>query len=373
MGIADINKWISDNQLSAVSVKQEESEIIPKDKVINYELVDGTAEEYKRKDRMIIYVSNGAVNLEETFLMPDLYGKTRTEVMQWSKEQQISVKMNEVGINAFFKLVVNGEKADTVISQDVSARSEIDQKQVVTIEVSRKEGRISIPDFTGLSSAEANSLATLYGIKVFIRSEAKAGENGTVISQSVKPGIKAEEDQVVTLVLKESSERITVPDFTGLSKNKAAELAKNSGIELLFNEEETMMVKNQTVISQDTGAKKFIRSGEAILLTVAVNSGIEAVNLWDMELREAKAWALQKGVALNIVESYSDTYPSGTIFYQDCDEGRWIPVSKTVTVYYSLGKVFVPDFTGKSKPDMIKWRDEVNAEGADISLSFRGG
>ncbi len=428
MSLTKIKKWITDNQLSGISIKQEESEVVLKDKVINYELIDGTADEFKRKNRMIIYISSGPINLEETLLMPDLYGKTRAEVKKWSKEVKLPIKIKEIfnqdvefgkvcdqnikkdmkisrkdsvevflsrgkalfvpdftgmtrneaqelakllGINVFLKLVISGEKADTVISQDVPAKTEIDIKQIVTVEVAREEGRVIVPDFRGLSSAEANNLAALYGIKVFLRNLEEVGEAGTVVSQNVTPGIKLEQDRIITLKLKESNKKITVPDFIKVSKNKAVQLAKNLEIELLFNEEETMTAKNQTVIGQDIKAKSITKPGATILLTIAVNSGIKAVNVWDMKLRDLKAWALQNGITLNVVENYSDSYPLGSIFYQDCEEGNWIPSSKTLTVYYSLGEVFVPDFTGKSKSEIIKWQEEVNGKGADIHLSYK--
>jgi beta-lactam-binding protein with PASTA domain len=71
-----------------------------------------------------------------------------------------------------------------------------------------------------------------------------------------------------------------------------------------------------------------------------------------------------------VIETYSGDHASGKIYGQDCAPEDWIPVNKVLTVYYSLGLVMVEDFTGKSKSDILAWRDEMNEKGADISLSF---
>lgn len=426
MTSAEIKTWISDNRLAGVTTKNEVSETIPKDGVINYELVDGTAEEFQRKNRMIIYLSSGTVNMDDTIKMPDLYGKTRTEILKWSEEQQVKVVINDIfnqdvdygkvfaqsiekdtkitrndtievsisrgksinvpnymgmtrseaqelssllGISIFFKLVISDEETDSVINQDVEVNSEIDQKQMVTLNIAKKDNNNYVPDFIGLTATEVTNLAGLYGIKVFMENTSEAGVNGVVDSQSISPGRIIDEEQILSLYMKKSNV-ITVPNFVGLSQNKATELAKKLGIELIINEEETMDSKNKTVISQETKAKKIICKGDTVLLTIAINSGVCAEDLCGKSLKDAKAWATQKGIALNVLECYNREYTAITLYYQDCEEDKWIPSSKTLTMYYSLGPVYVSNFVGKTKADIINWRNEVNSKGANITLSF---
>jgi Uncharacterized protein conserved in bacteria len=426
MSSSEIKKWIEDNQLTQATVKSEESDVVPKDTVINYELRDGTEKEYQRKNRLIIYLSSGSASLNETFQMPDLSGKTKTDVQQWAKQQQITIKYKEVfnqdvaygkvfaqniekntkitrkdtievslsrgkeitvpdftgmtrseaqelatllGISAFFKLIVSKEEPDTVLNQDIAAKTIIDQKQYLTFEVAKKEGKIIVPNFIGLTSSEVNSLAALYGMKVFIKNAEKTGSSGIVAVQSEVPGKIVQDDTIVRLQLKEN-DAVTVPDFIGLSQNKATQLAKNLGIELIFNEKEAMNAENKTVISQDTKAKRKLKTGGTILLSIAINSGIKAENLEDMSLEEAKAWAIQLGITLNVVDSYSDTRKSGKLYDQDCDSGKWIPSNKVLTVYHSLGLVFVPNLIGKTKTDIKSWLDEINSKGAGVRAVY---
>ena len=427
LALTDINTWIDENQLSGITLQYETSDIIAKDCVIDYEYVDGSAEEFLRKNRMIIYVSSGGEDLDATIEMQDLYGKTKAEVMQWAEESQVKVTISEEfnpyvdygkvfgqsisavtkmtrndlvtvnisrgkqiqvpdftgmsrteasdlatlnGISIFYKMVISDEEPDSVLSQDTPAGTDIDGQQIVTLQIAKQDGKILVPDFIGLTANEVNDLAGLYGIKVFIKNKDELGSNGIVASQSIASGKEIDNDKLVTLKLKENTESITVPNFIGLSKNEAVVLAQNQGIAVSFNEVDTRKAKNLTITNQNVKAKNRIGADETILLDVAVNSGIKAENIWNMDLNEAKAWAAQKGITLNVIDYYNSDYTVGSIYYQDCETDDFIPSNKILTVYHSLGLVMLDNFIGKNKTDIIKWRDEVNSKGAAIKLTF---
>jgi beta-lactam-binding protein with PASTA domain len=427
MKLSELKAWIADNQMAGITVKYETSGVIPKDEVINYEFIDGSAEVFLRKNRMVIYVSSGNEDLDGTVSMPDFYGKSKADVLQWEKDNQMDVTLHEVfnqdieygkifdqnikkdtkitrkdsveisisrgksiqvpdftgmsrseaselaalyGISVFFRLKVSKAEIDTVISQDLAAGMEIDQKQILTLQLAKEEGKVIVPDFTGLTGAEAKSLAGIYGIKVFLRGSDEAGEQGVIISQSIASGKKIDEDQMITLVLKGDKEVVIIPDFEGMSKSEAEVLAKNLNIPLSYYEIETTQASNQTVIGQNIKAKTQVDAGKTILLSVAVNSGIRAGKISEMTLDGAKAWAMQNGITLNIIDCYSRDYSAGRLYDQDCDAGDFIPSGKLLTVYHSLGLVMADNFIGKTKSEIIKWKNEVNQKGAGIRLTF---
>lgn len=427
MKLSEIKSWITENQMAGVTIKNETSEVIPKDEVINYELVDGSEDSFLRKNRMVIYVSSGNEDLSATVKMPDFYGKSKADVLQWQKDNQMKVNVHEIfnadvdygkifyqnikkdtkithkdlveisisrgkaikvpdfngmsrneaselaalyGISIFFKLTVSTDAVDTVIRQDVPAGRKIDQKQILTLQIAKEEGKIAVPDFKGLTKGEASSLAGLYGMKVFLENADEAGEQGIVASQSAAAGIKINENQVVVLVLKENDEQVITPDFRGMSKSEAEVLAKNLDIILSYREIESEKAPNQSVISQNIKPQKGVKKGEAVLLTVAVNSGIRAKDMRFLSLNDAKAWAMQKGITLNAVDCYSSDYPAGKLYNQDCKAEDFISSNKVLTVYRSLGLVMAENFIGKTKSDIIRWKEEVNQKGAGIKLKF---
>ncbi len=427
MKLSEIKTWIAENQMTGITVKYETSEVVPKDEVINYELIDGSADLFLRKNRMVVYISSGNEGYGETIKMPDFYGKSRADVLQWMTDNQMKVTMHEKynadveygkifyqnirkdtkithkdmvevsisrgkaivvpdfkgmsrseaselaalnGINVFFKLKVSGALVDTVISQDILAGSEIDQKQIITIQIAKEEGKITVPNFIGLSKGEANSLAALYGIKVFLKNIDEVGEKGIIESQTVTAGTKVSEEKIITLVLKEEERKVITPDFRGMSKSEAEVLAKNLNIIVSYREVENVKAENQTVIKQNIKANQGVKEGETILLTIAVNSGIRAKDLRKLSLNDAKAWAMQKGITLNVISIYSSDYSTGKLYDQDCKPEDFIESNKVLTVYHSLGLVVVENFIGKTKSDIIKWKDEINQKGANLKLTF---
>ncbi len=427
MKLFELKSFISENQMSGITIKYETSEVIPKDQVISYEYVDGSGEEFLRKNRMIIYVSSGNEDLGTPVKMPDFYGKTRADVVQWEEDNQMKVTIHEVfnadieygkvfnqsikkdtkitrkdsveisisrgkaiqvpdftgmtrteaselaalyGMSVFFKLEVNNAGIDTVISQDIKAGTEIDQKQILTIKIAKEEGKILVPDFKGLSKAEANGLAGLYGIKVFLRGGDEVGEEGIIASQTIPAGTKVNTDQIITLVLKDGKEMVVLPDFTGKAKSEAEILAKDLNIILSYREVENAMAANQTIIGQGVKPKRRVAAGETILLSVAVNSGIRAESMWKLSLDDAKAWAMKNGITLNVIDHYNGNYSVGKLFRQDCPAGNYISSGKTLSVYRSLGLVMIDNFIGKTKSELLRWKEEVNQKGAHIDLNF---
>lgn len=426
MSLTDIQSWISDNQMSGVTIQYENSDIIAKDSVISLEYVEGSQDQFLRKNRMIIYVSSGPESTDQTVTMPDLYGTTRAALMQWSQENQIPVDIKEefnnyvdydkvfeqsiktdtkitrddtvsvtisrgkmiktpdfigisrteatdmatlYGVNVFYKLVVSSEEADTVLSQDVATGTEIDGQQLVTLEVAKTDGKSVVPDLVGLTQNEANSLANLYGIKLFVENSDDFN-NGIVDTQSVKSGTKIDEGQVITVSLKENKNVIEVPDFTGMTKNEATIAAQDLNLTLLFNDVETTKAENQIVMDQSIKAKTKVGTDETILLNIAANSGIKAEKVFDMNLKQVQAWAAENGVNLNEIDFYNSDFAAGVLYYQDINSGDYIPSSKIFTVYRSLGLVMADNFIGKTKADILNWRDDVNSKGANINLVF---
>lgn len=427
MKSSELKAWINEYQMSGVSLKYEASEVIDKDKVISYELVEGSSEVFLRKNRMIIYISSGNEDLGGTVKMLDFYGESRADIQQWGKDNQVEIIIHEefhpeiefgkifdqnikkdtkitrkdkvevsiskgksipipdffgmsrseanelaalYGIRVFFKLELSKSKIDTVIGQNIQAGTDIDQNQILTLKVAKEEGKIIVPDFDGLTTIEANSLAGLYGIKVFLRNVDEAGEQGIVDSQSIASGIKINEDQIITLLLKEKDNVIEIPEFVGMSKSEAEVLANNLNLNVSYLEVETTKALNQTVTKQNIKAEEQVGKGETILLTVAVNSGVRPENLWKMTISDAQAWAIKKGITLNVIENYNSEYFVGKLFNQDYSTAEYIPTNKILTVYHSLGWVMVENFIGKTKSDIIKWKEEVNKKGAEIELKF---
>lgn len=422
--LQEVKAWIDENKLTGITIKYENSEVVPKDAVISYEIIDGTAETFLRKNRITLYISKGNQSTTDPFAMPDFMGKSEGEVIQWADEQQIEVIINKTfnpsvefgkvfkqsikketkitqkdtvtislslgapievpdftgfsrteaselaalyGLSVFFKHQVSGLTLDSVISQDISAGSEIDKTQIVTLNIAKETLMISIPNFIGLTTTEATSLASLSDIKTFIKTKSSTEKVGTVISQSFESGKSIQQDQLLTLFV--SSGQLIVPNFIGLTKNEATIAAELNALTLLFNETKTTVAPNNSVLSQSIVADTVVEADASIILEISVNTGVIGKDLTSMNKETATLWATQNNVSLIIIDQYSETHVIGTLYGQTY-LNEIVPNTESMTIYHSLGRVGVVNFVGKTKLDIINWQNEVNSKGANITLSF---
>ncbi len=428
MTVQEVQAFIDSNKLTGVSLRYEYSEIIPKDSVISFELLDGSSERFLRKNRMNIYISKGAQQGDQTFKMPDFIGRTKSEAMLWSLENQASVELQEEfsdyfdygviyrqsikkdtkitrsekvvlylsrgkprevpdftgmqknqitelallqGLSVGFVYQSDKGASETALRQDTEPGTQVDVSQKIIITLSKNPDTYTLPDFSGLSVRLAENLAALQEIKVFVKTEDGEAVSGTekVLKQTPEPGALVSRNTLVTLVVSDMKEGL-VPEFKGLTRSQATALAKNLSLEVVFNEVSTTVAPNNTVTGQSMAAGSPIEAQQALLLDIAVNSGIEVKDLSPLSREEALAWASEKGAVLTLVDTYSDTQKAGTLYGQTQTTG-YLPQSGRLTLYHSLGPVSVSDFTGKTKPEIIAWQKEVNSKGASVALNFK--
>ena len=429
MTVQEVQAFIDSNKLTGVSLKYEYNEIVPKDSVISYELIDGSKERFLRKNRISIYISKGAQQGDYTFKMPNFIGRTKGEAMLWSLENQVEVELKEefsdyfdygaiykqsikkdtqmtrsekivlylsrgkprevpdfigmqksqitelaslLGLSVGFVYQSDKGTAETALRQDTLPGTQIDVSQKILVTLSKRPDTFEVPDFSGLSAKEAESLAALEGIKVFVKNREGLATSGTekVLEQVPAAGVLSSKDTPVTLVVSSTKGNSLLPDFTGLTRSQATALAKNLSIEVVFNEVSATEAPNNTVTGQSGEAGSPIEAQQALLLDIAVNSGIEVKDLSSLSREEALAWASEKGAVITLVDTYSDTRKAGILYGQTQTTG-YLPQSGRLTLYHSLGPVSVSDFTGKTKPEIIAWQKEVNSKGASVALNFK--
>lgn len=105
-----------------------------------------------------------------------------------------------------FVPVVMGE-GKTVVSQIPSAQSRLPQGGTIvfyTDEESREEDAVEVPDLTGLTVAEANSVASAYNLNISISGSNAAGE-GISYAQDIAAGTKVSSGTVIAVSFEQDS------------------------------------------------------------------------------------------------------------------------------------------------------------------------
>ena len=425
LSLAQLKEWIETNKLTNTVIRYESHSSLPKDQLIDFEFVDGSAQSFMRKNRLNIYISNGQKEAQTVVSLPDFIGKNVSEVLSWAEKNKVQVIINRVfnatvannvvvsqsiaketkmnisdeliveisrgkeiivpdfqtfsrqeaqelasllGLKVFFKYVDSESAEESVISQSEAPQTSVDESQIVTLHLSKKLTRHLVPDFIGLSVQEAKELAQLLNIKLFVKNSPNNGET-KIISQSHGKDLMISEDTVVTLEVDPNSLLIKVPDFFNMSRIDAEILAENIGLKLSFTEHNATTKANNTVIGQSVGATERVNKGTVIKLDVIVNSGVYVPDLTTMGKNEVEVWAQKNGVSVKIYDKYSETHARGTLFDPSI-KNKVLLKNEPVVIYYSLGRLHVPDFLGKSKEEVINWADDVNLKGAKIRTKF---
>ncbi|MCA5012692.1 MULTISPECIES: PASTA domain-containing protein [unclassified Enterococcus] len=182
MKISEAKKWITEQKADNLAIIEEYSDKVAQGDFIKFEITnkDVKAEEYKRKDKAKVYFSKGKEVFEKNIAMLDFTGKTKEEVTEWTKKNEITLKVEEADSDKI--------EAGKVISQSIGKDTKVAKRDTLTVTVSTGKAMI-VPDFSQFTAEEAADKGN--GLQV----QVKQLYNNTVpyghfISQSVEIGSK---------------------------------------------------------------------------------------------------------------------------------------------------------------------------------------
>lgn len=129
METAELDTWIKENKLSGISMISENSNIVPKDSVISYSFTDGGEDNFLRKNRVSIVLSDGPVKESGTVVVADFSAMNAGKVLQWGAANNISITLQE----EYDKYYAKG----AVILQSVKSGTEILKTDSITVTISK--------------------------------------------------------------------------------------------------------------------------------------------------------------------------------------------------------------------------------------------
>lgn len=106
-----------------------------------------------------------------------------------------------------FVPVIKGD-GDKVLSQIPAAESRLPQGGTIVLYTdsdSAKDDVVEVPDLTGLTVAEANNVASLYGLNISISGSSSSGE-GISYAQDIAEGVKVNSGTVIAVSFKQDSD-----------------------------------------------------------------------------------------------------------------------------------------------------------------------
>ena len=224
------------------------------------------------------------VNLFESFKGKEFYledytGKDFSEVEEIFKENNVKYKVESYEENNTYddNVVLNQTPAGdmTIKLRGTTVKLIVNDTDGSNIgkEDENDAEKIRVPSVIGQEYRQAEKKITALKLECVIKEEESEDvSEGYVIRQTPDAGTKLEQGKTVTVFVSKSSESdtIRVEKFVGMTEEKAKDLAKELGLEVVIETEETTKSKAGTVLSQSIATGTEVAKDTTITLFVGV-------------------------------------------------------------------------------------------------------
>jgi serine/threonine-protein kinase len=147
-----------------------------------------------------------------------------------------------------------------VVSSSPPERSQLTKGRTVLLTISSGPEEVAVPDVQGLAQDEAVAQLEAAGLRYAVTEQETDSEDpGTVLSQSPAAETQAPKGTTITLTVAKEPAKVTVPDVTGESVNRARDELEQAGFNVSIQRENvTDTSQNEKVLSQSPsgGAKR---------------------------------------------------------------------------------------------------------------------
>ncbi|MTD40197.1 Stk1 family PASTA domain-containing Ser/Thr kinase [Erwinia sp. CPCC 100877] len=171
-----------------------------------------------------------------------------------------------------------------VVSQNPAAGSAVNPKNgKVTLQVSKGSDKVTIGNYEGTTYAAAEAALTSLGIDksqiVRVDEESDSVESGVVISQDKVAGaaFNVKTDKI-TLRVSKGSDKVTVPDISGLSKAEAKAKLSQVGLGMIEAQESSSSIPKGSAIRSIPDANEKVTKGTSVTVYFSSGDGNKTTN-----------------------------------------------------------------------------------------------
>jgi serine/threonine-protein kinase len=195
---------------------------------------------------------------------------------------------------------------DRVCSQTPET-GDVAKGATLSVVMSTGAPKVAVPDVTNQNESDATTALEDKGFVVETKQVVSDKDPGTVLGQDPKAGTKAEKGSTVTLKVAKASDKVTVPDLTGLTPSEAKTLLESNNLVLGSTTDVDSSAKEGTVVGQSILANKQVKTGTTIDVDVAKAATTVQVpsNLIGMTLADARTALNNVGLKVAVASGSS--------------------------------------------------------------------
>ena len=239
---------------------------------------------------------------------------------------------------------------------------------------SQNADTVTVPDFRGMTYADAQTEAEKKGLKLENKGEVSSDDydEGEIANQDPESGKEVEEGTTIGVVISNGKGSVEVPSVTGDSEDDAVSALEKEGFKPNKTYAYDDSVEEGKVISQTPSAGDKAKTGDTI--TIVISQGAEAVTVPDVKTTyksEEQARDLLSDFNVTVKTAYSDSYPEGIVMDQSIDPGKQVEKGSDITITVSMGpspSQSVTATTYSFKATINLPGDTSNVSGATITL-----
>ena len=204
----------------------------------------------------------------------------------------------------------SSSKESANVAKNITDNNTISSDNTTSIEDLRK---ITVIDFKNMSKSEVENWCKQNNVMCSIYEEySNKIEKGKLISQGIEPNyVISEEDNITFIYSLGKKPKVTVPDFSKMTKKESQKWGKENNVDIDIKEDYSSKVKNGKLIKQNIKAKEQIEIDEEITLTYSLGrkATIEDLNA----LEKAKSYSTlmhmsKKGIYEQLISSYGENF-----------------------------------------------------------------
>jgi eukaryotic-like serine/threonine-protein kinase len=220
----------------------------------------GGGEKLKKNGTVVLRVG------KNTFTMPDLTGKQRTDAVN----ALIGVGLQDPNNSVAFTEEDSDQQPGSVLRSDPAAGTAWPKAgQKVTLIVA-KEPNVTVPDLAGQEAQTAQQLLQGQGFQVSLQSEpSDTVPSGRVTRTDPGSGASVKRGSAIKLFVSAGPQNVQVPNVVGQTQGQATQTLQAAGFQVFVSQQGTNnAAENGRVLAQNPGAGQQVPKGSGVTLTV---------------------------------------------------------------------------------------------------------
>ncbi len=273
---------------------------------------------------------------DSTTEVPNVVGKSQAEAMQTitGKGFEWAVAEEQVASDTI--------PAGSVVSTDPAAGTAAKPGSRVIATISSGPASITLPDnLVGMSPTQAQQTVEALGLKWTLSDQQEASDNvesGKIARVSPSAGSKVRAGSTITGYVSSGSQKVTVPDVTGMSQDQARNALTQAGLSVgNVNTVDEAGASQGRVVSTSPAVGSEAKRGDTISLNIASGNVVVPDNLTGQNYTTVASSLEALGLRVTIIQMPDRNAAAGTVTGVTPSEGSSVRQGSSITLYVSQG------------------------------------